>query len=502
MSPAACVASHQQLGFVDHSARNAIHALRPERQPCDRYGAGVEGFRGRRFTAWDNPAHRVVDQPGRLATEWDNAWSRQEVSRMADQPRFDHYRGKKMKAPRFDGSEAANLPAIRVHVDENQKIGAVEIEEQFQPMTVGVVAANVDFAAMEEERARQEVAAKKAAEKAGKGEKGEQSTSQDVTMTENVIPETSEPEKKTHDLTDDENALLQQALAMSMDDSSSTVAVRDTDMSDASADDHDLQLALQLSVQDGQGDQSNPDDANKIFANQSYMSSMLAQLPGADPISRGNYEKYCHSNCRQGLQVEIALPKFLLNIFDPGGSISRNFARDWKKIEAYVQWVHKQVKIIGVEPFNANVMLSTLHLDRGVELNQAGGFVAKGAVMELDEEIFHLCSKDLTEGMRLVSRSIICASIKNIFKEIWSILILPVVGAKTYCVYYGLMGANGVVVISGADLNFCGLRLMIAPADVVQLYGQLPSLGIELLEVFHGCQISELDRLLVSWFPP
>lgn len=43
-------------------------------------------------------------------------------------------------------------------------------------------------------------------------------------------------------LQDDENALLQQALAMSMDDSSSTVAVRDTDMSDASADDHDLQL--------------------------------------------------------------------------------------------------------------------------------------------------------------------------------------------------------------------------------------------------------------------
>ncbi|KAL0289993.1 UNVERIFIED_CONTAM: 26S proteasome non-ATPase regulatory subunit [Sesamum angustifolium] len=96
---------------------------------------------------------------------------------------------------------------------------------------------------MEEERARQEAAAKKAAEEAAKQEKGEQqSTSQDTTMTENVDPGTSEPDKKTHDLMDDENALLQQALAMSMDDSSSTVAVRDTDMSDASADDHDLQL--------------------------------------------------------------------------------------------------------------------------------------------------------------------------------------------------------------------------------------------------------------------
>lgn len=33
-----------------------------------------------------------------------------------------------------------------------------------------------------------------------------------------------------------------------------------------------------MSVQDGQGDQSNPNDANKIFADQSYMSSMLAQV--------------------------------------------------------------------------------------------------------------------------------------------------------------------------------------------------------------------------------
>ncbi|XP_057784115.1 26S proteasome non-ATPase regulatory subunit 4 homolog isoform X2 [Salvia miltiorrhiza] len=137
---------------------------------------------------------------------------------------------------------------------------------------------------MEEERARQEAAAKKAAEEAALGEKGEQqSTSQDATMTENVNPGTSEPEKKTHDLTDDENALLQQALAMSMDDSSSTVAVRDTDMSDASADDHDLQLALQLSVQDSQGDQSNPNDMNKLLADQSFISSTLAHLPGVDP---------------------------------------------------------------------------------------------------------------------------------------------------------------------------------------------------------------------------
>ncbi|KAL7143689.1 hypothetical protein ABFS83_08G209000 [Erythranthe nasuta] len=95
---------------------------------------------------------------------------------------------------------------------------------------------------MEEERARQEAAAKKAAEEVANQEKGEQqSTSQDTTMTDSVNLETSRPEKKIQDLTDDENALLQQALAMSMDDPSTKAAVQDIDMSDASAD-HDLQL--------------------------------------------------------------------------------------------------------------------------------------------------------------------------------------------------------------------------------------------------------------------
>lgn len=133
---------------------------------------------------------------------------------------------------------------------------------------------------MEEERARQEAAAKKAAEEASK--QGGESTSQDATMTENVGAAASEPENKTQDLMDDENALLQQALAMSMDDPAATAATRDTDMSEAAADDQDLALALQLSVQEG-GDQSGQTDMSKLLADQSFVSSILASLPGVDP---------------------------------------------------------------------------------------------------------------------------------------------------------------------------------------------------------------------------
>ncbi|GAA0139976.1 protease [Lithospermum erythrorhizon] len=136
---------------------------------------------------------------------------------------------------------------------------------------------------MEEERARQEAAAKKAAEESGKQETaGDQSASQDVTMTENSG--TSATETKKTDLTDDENALLEQALAMSMHDSSSApAAVQDIDMSEAAGDDQDLARALQLSVQDGSDDQATQADMSKLLADQSFVSSILASLPGVDP---------------------------------------------------------------------------------------------------------------------------------------------------------------------------------------------------------------------------
>ncbi|XP_021727589.1 26S proteasome non-ATPase regulatory subunit 4 homolog [Chenopodium quinoa] len=138
---------------------------------------------------------------------------------------------------------------------------------------------------MEEERARQEAAAKRAAEEATRQEKGGEQSSQDTTMGESSNAANSEADKKNDMTEDDENALLQQALAMSMDDPASTTAVRDTDMSDA-ADDQDLQLALQLSVEEGAKEstsQSSQTDMTKLLADQSFVSSILASLPGVDP---------------------------------------------------------------------------------------------------------------------------------------------------------------------------------------------------------------------------
>lgn len=120
---------------------------------------------------------------------------------------------------------------------------------------------------MEEERARQEAAAKKAAEEASAKEKGDAgaSSSADAVMAE----------ADDKGAQDDEAALLQQALAMSMDDAKPT--------SDITTTDPDLALALQMSVEAAKEDSGSQSDVNKVLGDQSFVSSILSSLPGVDP---------------------------------------------------------------------------------------------------------------------------------------------------------------------------------------------------------------------------
>lgn len=73
-------------------------------------------------------------------------------------------------------------------------------------------------------------------------------------------------------------------------------------------------------------------------------------------------------------------------------------------------WV-VQVKIIGVEPADANAMALSLHHGERVILDQVGGFADGVAVKEVGEETFRI-SRNLMDGVVLVTRDAICASIK------------------------------------------------------------------------------------------
>ncbi|GMP84745.1 hypothetical protein CsSME_00038156 [Camellia sinensis var. sinensis] len=138
-------------------------------------------------------------------------------------------------------------------------------------------------------------------------------------------------------------------------------------------------------------------------------------------------------------------------------------------IAAYVKRVSPEVKIIGVEPADANAMALSLHHGQRVMLDQVGGFADGVAVKVVGEETFRLC-RELIDGVVLVSRDAICASIKDMFEEKRSILepagALALAGAEAYCKYYGLEGENIVAITSGANMNFDRLRLVTELADV------------------------------------
>ncbi|GAU31229.1 hypothetical protein TSUD_210860 [Trifolium subterraneum] len=138
-------------------------------------------------------------------------------------------------------------------------------------------------------------------------------------------------------------------------------------------------------------------------------------------------------------------------------------------IAAYVKRTNPQVKIIGVEPTDANAMALSLHHGYRVILDQVGGFADGVAVKEVGEETFRLC-KELVDGIVLVSRDAICASIKDMFEEKRSILepagALALAGAEAYCKYYGLKGENVIAITSGANMNFDKLRIVTELANV------------------------------------
>ncbi|KAK8490718.1 hypothetical protein V6N12_021187 [Hibiscus sabdariffa] len=140
-------------------------------------------------------------------------------------------------------------------------------------------------------------------------------------------------------------------------------------------------------------------------------------------------------------------------------------------IAAYVKRVSPEVKIIGVEPFDANAMALSLHHGERVMLEQVGGFADGVAVKEVGEETFRIC-RELVDGVVLVSRDAICASIKDMFEEKRSILepagALALAGAEAYCKYYGFKGKNVVAITSGANMNFDKLRVVTELANVAR----------------------------------
>ncbi|MEO1767312.1 threonine ammonia-lyase, biosynthetic [Thiobacter aerophilum] len=138
-------------------------------------------------------------------------------------------------------------------------------------------------------------------------------------------------------------------------------------------------------------------------------------------------------------------------------------------VAAYVKALRPEIRIIGVEPVDADAMYRSLKAGRRVELAQVGLFADGVAVKQVGEETFRLCQA-LVDEIVLCDTDAICAAIKDVFEDTRSILepagALAIAGAKAYAARHRLKDKTLIAIASGANMNFDRLRHVAERAEL------------------------------------
>jgi threonine dehydratase len=137
-------------------------------------------------------------------------------------------------------------------------------------------------------------------------------------------------------------------------------------------------------------------------------------------------------------------------------------------IAAYIKRLRPEIRVIGVEPVDADAMARSLKQGRRVTLDHVGLFADGVAVKRVGAHTFRLC-RQLLDGVILVDTEAICAAIKDVFEDTRSILepagALAIAGAKAYVERSGVRGKQLVTIASGANTNFDRLRFVAERAE-------------------------------------
>ena len=138
-------------------------------------------------------------------------------------------------------------------------------------------------------------------------------------------------------------------------------------------------------------------------------------------------------------------------------------------IAAYVKRLRPRIRIIGVEPVDADAMYRSLKAGRRVRLDQVGLFADGVAVKQVGKETFRLCRELVDEVIR-VDTDAMCAAIKDVFEDTRAILepagALAIAGAKAWAERRKVRDATLVAVACGANMNFDRLRFVAEEAEL------------------------------------
>ena len=167
-----------------------------------------------------------------------------------------------------------------------------------------------------------------------------------------------------------------------------------------------------------------------------------------------------------GLELLRQMPRGLRAVFVPvgGGGLIAGVA-------AYLKRLRPEIRVIGVEPVDADAMTRSLAVGHRVRLERVGLFADGVAVSQVGALPFELCRRYVDE-MVLVNTDEICAAIKDVFEETRSILepagALALAGLKAWAARHGETADRGnlVAILSGANANFDNLRFVAEQAEL------------------------------------
>ncbi len=138
-------------------------------------------------------------------------------------------------------------------------------------------------------------------------------------------------------------------------------------------------------------------------------------------------------------------------------------------IAAYVKRLRPEIRIVGVEPEDADAMYRSLKAKRRVKLDQVGLFADGVAVKQVGVETFRLC-RELVDDVIRVDTDATCAAIKDVFEDTRAILepagALSIAGVKAYVERTHVRDATLIAVACGANMNFDRLRFVAEQAEL------------------------------------
>ena len=130
-------------------------------------------------------------------------------------------------------------------------------------------------------------------------------------------------------------------------------------------------------------------------------------------------------------------------------------------IAVYIKSLYPRVRIVGVEPTDANAMHESLQAGRRVILDRVGLFADGVAVKRVGEEPFIL-AKQFVDEIVLVNTDEMCAAIQDIFEDTRTIVepsgALAVAGIRKVIARDGWRDKRLAAINSGANMNFDRLR--------------------------------------------